>query len=92
MTIIFPDSSSNVPGGGSPGPGPTPVVSDLHYTHLQSVASDAWEIEHNLGKKPSITVVDSADTVIKPNEVIYNSNNKLTIYFLAKFAGKAYLN
>ena len=31
---------------------------DKFYQHTQSTPSDTWEIEHNLGKKPSVTIVD----------------------------------
>tara|TARA_R110002074_G_scaffold267357_1_gene439595 strand:- start:285 stop:521 length:237 start_codon:yes stop_codon:yes gene_type:complete len=66
------------------------------YTHNQSTKSYTWVIEHNLGKHPSITVVDSAESVVH-GEVEYNSNNKVTITFSLKgsvhaFSGKAYLN
>lgn len=62
------------------------------YVHTQSVASDSWVVEHNLNKKPSVTVVDSADNVINPNEIVYNSTNVITVSFLSSFGGKAYLN
>ena len=45
----------------------------------------------NLGKFPSVSVVDSAnDEVI--GEVTYIDTNSLTIKFTAAFSGKAYLN
>lgn len=62
------------------------------YTHEQGIASDVWEIEHNLNKKPSVTVVDTADEEQIPDRKVYNTKNKVTLYFLSEFAGKAYLN
>lgn len=62
------------------------------YIHEQGIASDIWVIEHNLNKKPSVTVVDSADEEQIPDRKIYNTKNTVTLYFLSEFAGKAYLN
>ena len=50
-----------------------------------------WEIEHNLLEFPSVSVVDSAGSVVI-GDVIYISDSKLLIKFNAAFAGKAYLN
>ena len=66
------------------------------YTHNQSSASATWVINHNLEKHPSITVVDSAETVVH-GKIEYNSKNTVTITFRLNedayaFSGKAYLN
>lgn len=61
------------------------------YIHNQLSASDTWVIEHNLRKKPSVTVVDSGDSVVI-GEVTYINDNKISISFAAAFSGKAYLN
>lgn len=61
------------------------------YIHDQGVPLNPWVITHNLGRYPSVTIVDSAnDEVI--GEVKYNSVNQLTISFSGAFSGKAYLN
>lgn len=57
----------------------------------QSVASDTWEIEHNLDKFPSVTIVDSAGTVYYP-AVHYDSSNKVTVTMNGATTGKAFLN
>ena len=67
-------------------------VADKHFVFEQAIASDTWIIEHNLGKKPSITVVDSADTVIGIYKTDYDGENKVTLIFNGAFTGKAYLN
>ena len=64
---------------------------DLSFTYVQGVASTTWNIEHNLGKFPSITVIDTANTVVT-GEYTYNDINNVTLTFSAGFAGKAYLN
>lgn len=68
------------------------TLASKSFIFEQGVASDEWIIEHNTGKRPSVTIVDSANTVIIPNEVIYNSDNLMTVRFLAGFSGKAYIN
>ena len=62
------------------------------YTHNQAVVSNTWIIEHNLNKHPSVTVIDSAETVIVPNQITYIDKNTITVSFLSAFSGKAYLN
>lgn len=66
-------------------------VSDRKYVHHQSFSSRYWNIIHNLGKKPNVTVVDSADTVCI-GEIEYISDNEINISFGYEFSGKAYLN
>lgn len=67
------------------------VVTSTTYIHEQGIASDTWVIEHNLNKRPSVTVVDTADTVFTA-QVEYNSDNQCTIYINGATKGKAYLN
>lgn len=64
---------------------------DKHYRFVQSTASDSWVIAHNLGKYPSVTVVDSAGSRVFGN-VSYDSLDQITITFSAPFSGEAYCN
>jgi hypothetical protein len=64
---------------------------DKHYSHNQNSASATWTITHNLGKNPSISVVDSAGTGVI-GQVSYVSLNQLIVYFTEPFSGKVYLN
>lgn len=50
-----------------------------------------WIINHNLNKKPTVTVVDSADTVMTCAKEYIDMNN-VKITFNAPFKGTAYLN
>lgn len=61
------------------------------YTFDQGVAADTWEIQHNLNKYPSVTVVDSAGTTIDCT-VTYINSNELELKFNAAFKGSAFLN
>lgn len=67
------------------------TISDKYFQYTQHVASNNWIIEHNLDKYPSVTVVDSAGTVIV-GEINYLSLNTVELHFQAPFCGKAYLN
>lgn len=58
--------------------------------YIQEAASSTWTISHNLGGYPSVTVVDSAGTVVV-GEVTYNSSSSVTVAFQSAFSGKAYL-
>ena len=62
-----------------------------NYVHEQGVASDTWIINHNLNKRPSIMVVDSADNVVEGAET-YIDENTIEVRFNGAFKGKAYLN
>ena len=71
--------------------GPAGPGADLHYTHTQSIASATWNVVHNLGKFPSVSVVDSAGNMWV-SDVHYINANSLTISFAAAFGGVAYIN
>ena len=64
---------------------------DLSFVYTQTNASNEWVITHNLGKRPSVTIVTTTDTTVI-GEVTYNNNNKLTINLTSANSGKAYLN
>jgi hypothetical protein len=61
------------------------------FIFTQNVPSTTWNITHNLGKFPSITVIDTGNTVVV-GEYNYTSNTNVILTFSAGFAGKAYLN
>ena len=67
-------------------------VTSTNFTHEQGIASDTWIITHNLNKRPSVTVVDSSDSVIVPDEITYIDDSQLVLNFLSAFSGMAYLN
>ena len=71
--------------------GVTGGAGDAHYAHIQSTPEAVWEVTHNLNKKPTVTVVDSADTMVM-GEVEYINNNSVRLTFAGAFSGKAYFN
>lgn len=70
---------------------PDPEASGSAHTHTQGVSADSWTIQHNMGKYPSVTVVDSAGTQVN-GIVEYSSENTVKVSFTAPFSGTAYLN
>ena len=61
------------------------------FTFEQAVASDTWIIKHNLGRNPSVVVVDSAGTVFYP-AIQYDNENQCTVTMNGSTTGMAYLN
>jgi len=57
----------------------------------QGVAATTWNIQHNLGKFPSVSVINNNNVIIN-GEVKYIDNNNIQLNFSAGFSGKAYLN
>ena len=64
---------------------------DKNFIFTQSSASDTWNIQHDLDKFPSVSVVDSAGSLVVGN-VAYVDLNNVTLTFNGSFSGKAYLN
>jgi hypothetical protein len=62
----------------------------LNYIHYQPSTASVWTINHNLNRFPSVTVVDSAGSVIE-GAIQYDSNNSITLTFSLPFSGKVYL-
>ena len=66
-------------------------VGDTTYSHQQIAPSQVWVINHELGRYPSVNVVDSAGTLVL-GDIKYISENEIQVSFTAAFAGKVYLN
>ena len=66
------------------------LTSSRRHVFTQAVASASWEISHELGGFPSVTVVDSANSVVI-GDVTYIDDENITVTFSGAFAGKAYL-
>ena len=67
------------------------IIEDKTFACTQRTPASVWIIEHNLNKFPSVTVADSADSVVI-GDIQYIDVNNLTITFSAPFSGMAYLN
>lgn len=61
------------------------------FVYTQNSASDHWVIAHNMRKYPSVSIVDTAGTVVV-GDVVYIDDNNVELYFSSPFSGAAYLN
>jgi hypothetical protein len=66
-------------------------TTDANYVHDQGTPATQWVVTHNLGKKCSVVVINSANMVVV-GQVTYNSDNQITLDFESSFSGKAFFN
>ncbi len=69
----------------------TYVNTNIAFIFTQSSASSTWQITHNLGFYPNVTVVDSNNRSIDA-QITYISKSEITITFSTPTSGKAYLS
>ena len=69
----------------------TYINSSNTFTFTQGSPATVWNVQHNLGKFPSVSVINNNGIIVN-GQVEYIDNNNLTITFSAAFPGKAYLN
>lgn len=89
-------STGATPGATITGVAPTQTLNLVlplagQYVHNQLVSASTWTITHNLGFFPAVTILDSGDHVVI-GDVLYISENQLSVTFNATFGGKAYLS
>ena len=63
----------------------------VKYIYETEVEKTTWRIEHNLNDYPSVTVVDSAGSVLECS-VKYDSPNVCIVEMNLPCTGRAYLN
>ena len=77
---------------GPPGiQGPPGGGADATYTHTQSSPATVWTIAHNLGRYPSITVVDNLGGQLYP-DVRYLDADIVQITHSVPLTGRAFCN
>jgi hypothetical protein len=64
---------------------------DKHYVHTQGTPATIWVVNHNLGKSPAVTVLDTANTRWSAEES-HNGLNQVVLRFSAAFSGTAVCN
>lgn len=64
---------------------------EVAYHHTQSLSSNTWEVEHNLGFYPNITTMDSAGTLVE-GELQHLSKYRLRVTYSAPISGQAFLS
>lgn len=60
------------------------------YSYSQSVAAQTWTINHNLGYRPSVEIIDEAGREIE-GDVFHATINQVVIVFTVAVAGSARL-
>ena len=60
------------------------------YTHAQVVAAAIWTINHNLGLRPAVSILDSGGNEVEA-DVVHTSANQLLIRFAIPISGLARL-
>ena len=64
---------------------------DRNFVFNQVIPAAVWTVNHNLGKFPAVSVVDSVGRRILGDEQ-HISSNQTVLTFMAEFSGKAYFN
>ena len=93
--------SGNLPAGGTTGQH-LAKLSNTDYdvtwvdpgtsdTYVYSGSGATWNITHNMGKYPSVTVIDSGGEQVL-GSISYTNTNSLVITFVTSITGTAYLN
>ena len=73
-----------------PGPQGPSVIGAIGFNFTQSAPADVWTISHNLGYKPSVSVMNAGGVEIEA-EVAHLSNNTAQVTFNEPVAGLARL-
>ena len=82
------------PGQGPAGPpGPTGATGPAgaggaRYVHTQSGAATPWIVNHNLGVRPVIDIVDAGGSQVLA-EILHVSANQANVYFAIPATGQA---
>ena len=67
-----------------------PFLLGSNFTYTQMVPSITWNIVHNLNRRPSVSVTDSAGSEVH-GDVTHPNLNTTVLSFSASFSGSAYL-
>lgn len=67
------------------------AATDKHFAFTQASPATSWIIDHNLNKRPSVSVITAAgDTAV--GNIAYTSVNRVTLTFSVAIAGSAFMN
>lgn len=73
---------------GVQGPPGDAASANLYYRHDQMIASAEWNVQHDLGYRPNVSVSDSAGTNVE-GAVTHHDTTSLSITFSYPFSGTA---
>lgn len=66
------------------------AIAGLSFTHAQTSPSTTWTINHNLGFRPAVTVLDDGNNEVEA-DVIHISANQVQVFFNLATTGTARL-
>jgi len=66
--------------------------STFTYVHSQSIPTQTWIIEHNMGKKPAIHIEDMSGNELIPQIYHLNINTAHAIFGNGSYSGTAHCN
>ncbi len=89
--VVVESVETSVVSGGEQGPQGPPGAPGAGISFSQASPSTSWTINHNLGLKPVVAVVDTGGNELDA-EVIHTNFNQLIIYFNVATAGSARLS
>ncbi|WP_279480222.1 hypothetical protein [Aureimonas sp. SK2] len=92
---ISPNGATPIPVqlvAGVPGPRGPGATGDgvTFYDHVQATPTTVWTIAHNLGFRPSVTILSTGGAEMRA-DVRHLSDDVLTVVFLLPTAGSAHL-
>lgn len=61
---------------------------DLAYHHVQAVPATVWTVDHNLGRHPAVTVLDSAGAQVEV-DVDHVTTNRVVLILSYAVSGTA---
>lgn len=70
---------------------PNILVNDKNFVHDQSIAAAVWNINHNLDKRPAITLWTDTEHVMYAS-IVHVNNNTAEARFNGSLTGKASCN
>lgn len=57
-----------------------------YYVHTQSSSDTTWTIDHFLGRKPNVSILNSSNTEME-GKIEHTTNNRLYVYFNTPVSG-----
>ena len=66
------------------------VRAEAGAVHIQSTPSDVWLTTYDLPHRPSVTIVDSAGSIVE-GSITYIGSDQIEVRFSGGFSGAAYL-
>jgi len=61
------------------------------FTYTQGSPASTWNITHNLGYRPRVSVIDSGNSLVE-GDISYPTVDTMVLTFSAAFSGVAYLS